>query len=504
MVEIERRREPYRKFSQILLYTPPTQQNLWKAGFRDTISEIRTKDSTFLTLHAVYYHQDKREFISPIDFELVRQLKKKVRMLIVLIDDIYDICKRLMMSGQMYSRVLKLDKLEALYSSIINLISLLQWRELEIAVSRIISGILKIPMFLVATKHPVFLTARLVEAPLQDLKLFYLSHPISAIRKTADEMLPEFIGELNLFIKDLVEKCSDGVVFLPDTIDELRIKKQEDQYTPEFLPRWPPPWPSDQLVSPVLPTEVRDLNPLNPLKYHITSDDIKTSVSYLLRVLADYIDQQITSRDLTLVEQSKAGVVAYRPHLHGKLSGGVHRELEYNRKLWEEHAERQRASFILSTDEELSKWRIRTLLSRVKMYITLDDVSKGKVDQIQEEWLSSEEKLTLFSGPLLPHCSTIRGELQENVLPKNYQFQSAFIERLGTSLPPGQMGQEEKERQFGFDAICLETQEDELEQGIINQAQYRIYTHGEFIKRSRQFIEELCQHQNIRKGLNDG
>jgi len=207
---------------EILLENISYQYELWKDAFNQIYNLVSNLDETiFLTLHGVYYHQDKREFVSPIDLELIVKLKGKVRMLIDFIDDIYDVYRRLMANGQMYSFVIReLEPLEALYTSIFNLISILEWRQIEITISRLIARVLDIPMYIVATKHPISMIAKLINIPMGDLSIFYLAHPISSVRKDAMEQLPNFVGELNLFAKTVMD-LKNTILFLPGTIDEL-------------------------------------------------------------------------------------------------------------------------------------------------------------------------------------------------------------------------------------------------------------------------------------------
>ncbi len=354
MTEISGRSFP----REILLENISYQYELWRDAFNQIYNLVSDLDETiFLTLHGVYYHQDKREFVSPVDLELIVKLKGKVRMLINFIDDIYDVYRRLMANGQMYSFVRSLEPLEALYTSIFNLISILEWRQIEITISRLIARVLDIPMYIVATKHPISMIAKLINIPMEDLSIFYLAHPISSVRKDAMEQLPNFVGELNLFAKTVMD-LKNTILFLPGTIDELIIKKKNDIYLPELLPRWPLPYGKESWISPPLPKALEDINPLNPLNYNIaSSSEVKMSVSYLLKLLCDCIGVQITSRDLSLVEQSKNGVIAYRPYFPYKLSGGIRRELEHNYRLYEKESSRR--SIILSVLEDKGKARIK-------------------------------------------------------------------------------------------------------------------------------------------------
>ena len=487
IISIEERMAKISKRSfrrEILLEKISYQYELWRKAFDEVLSELNDSKFAkivFLTLHGVYYHQDKREFVSPIDFERLSELRGKVKTLIVFIDDIYDLYRRLMVNGEMYSHVKTLEPLEALYASTFDLISILEWRQVEITVSRLIQRILDIPMYIVATKHPAFMIARLINMPTEHLEVFYLCHPISSVRQDAIQRLPNFTGELNIFSKTIIQD-SAKVLFLPGTIDELIIKKEREKYLPECSPRWPLPYDEEFSICPCLPKTLEKINPLNPLNYDISSStEIETSVSHLMKLLWDYIDVQITSRDLSLVEQSKNGVIAYRPYFPHKLSGGIRRELKHNCELSEK--EDSRRSTIVSVTEDRSKARSQHLFTLIETFVeNLDPKIKQLLQNESHQWIYDPQWIRIFSDETLlkEKSGDIRNGV-ENVLPKNYRFQTDFL-FYETSLPPGEMGKQEKERRVGFEYILGLLLRNPLEDCVILQEDYREFSSPDEVK----------------------
>lgn len=474
-----------RSFRQeILLEKLSYQYELWKEAFEKVLVELESfnpNKTIFLTLHGVYYHQDKCEFVSPIDIELMTKLKGRVKMLIVLINDIYDVYRLLMADGEMYSFVKKLTPFEALYTSIFNLISILEWRQNEIALSRLIARILDIPMYIVATKHDKSMIAKLINIPIENLQIFYLSHPISSVRKDAIQQLPNFVGELNSFARTVMN-LPNAILFLPGTIDELIIKKENDIYLPEFLPRWPLPYDKECWVSPSLPIELENINPLNPLNYDIaSSSEIKMSVSYLLKLLCDHINVQITSRDLSLVEQSKNGVIAYRPYFPHKLSGGVFRELEHNYRIYKKEGSRRGVILSVSTDQ--GKARIQHFFTLIETLVqNLDETIKQKLQDESYKWISNPERVNLFSNDiaLRGKLTDIRREV-EKILPPDYNFQTGFLSD-DASLQSGKMAEQERQRMKGFELIVNTVLKDPLDEYLISTEDYHKFHSSNEIK----------------------
>ncbi len=477
-IEKEMARISGRSFKrEILLESINYQYDLWQKAF-DTISDKLSKDehkeTVFLTLHGVYYHQDKREFLSPIDFLKIGSLQGKVKLLIVFIDDIYDVYRRLLSKGEMYSYVMSLEPLEALFASTFNLISILEWRQVEIAVSRLVARLLNIPIYIVAIKHPKHMIKKLIESPIEHLQIYYLSHPISTVREDAKGEIPNFTGELNIFAKKLIE-IKESILFLPGTIDELIIKKVNGKYLTECLPRWPLPYGKEYYVGQTIPRELEKINPLNPLQYNTSSNEMSTTVSYLMKLLWDYINVQVTSRDLSLVEQSKNGVIAYRPYFPHKLSGGARRELDLNHRLCAR--ERYRRAVILSIKKERGKARVMQLFALIATFVeNLGDKDKITLQNQSHEWIHDENLVNIFSDEdkLKNELDTIRNKIEEK-LPSDYTLQTEFLS-YQTSLPPGEMGRKEKERRAVFNYILDSILRDPLNDYLISEEDYRKFS----------------------------
>ena len=166
-----------------------------------------------------------------------RGIRESQGEIIVLIDDCYDIYRRLMDKNQMYEDVLSSnDSINTLLESILNITNILTWRETEIAFSRKIAQLLNVPMYTISVKHPDFMITRLISAPKESLNILYLSHAISVIRRqVSSARLSEFFAELSSFIKDILTP-DNMVIFIPDTIDECRIS-QDDNGSNLLIPK---------------------------------------------------------------------------------------------------------------------------------------------------------------------------------------------------------------------------------------------------------------------------
>lgn len=441
-------------FRELLGAPQYEQYHWWLKAFREIlendIPERADVEPLFLNFHAVYYHPKKQEFFSAIDIKTLKEIKglRRIKMLIVLIDDVYDVYKRLMDEREMYEDVRKKEKTEpreAIFSSISNITTLLVWRKVEIAFSRFIARFLDIPMFVIPTKHPSFMINRLVEKPLNELKIYYLSHPITGIRRESQKHLPSFVGRLESIIQTIISD-ENTVLFLPTSIDELIIERKETSrgkyfYQPKLGQRWAP-LGEEQLLFPPLPGHLETINPLNPQNASVsqgkgdpTGDPTAFAISQMLSSLWDFIyEKQIVPRDSSLVEQSKDGIIALRPFFKGEQSTGAMAEIKYNLQLM--NKEKKRKCFILSCREDSNKFIIYKFFNTlVRNYLTKDSAEKfgGGLEGLRNSWLPKADEYTEQDS------ESIRKRIEEK-LPKlnfNDSESSKSATRWSSSMTEG-------------------------------------------------------------------
>lgn len=413
-------------FPEFLGLEQSLQYEYWNRAFDGIFDKYFNQELSspvFLTFHAAYYHQQKRELFSPVNFERLSKLKGRVKMLVVFIDDIYDVYRRLMDGGQMFESTLdetKTQPLDAIFKSVFNIISLLNWREMEIALSRAIANLLNIRLFIVATKHPAFMIERLTSTPLDDLKIYYLSHPITVIREEAKVVMHDFVGKLQILIEKILNKSDKIVLFIPTSIDELIIKREKidkDNYhcSPELIPRWSLPTSND-LLSPPLISRLEEINPLNPLNFRLSTDESdpnSQAISRLLSLLWDFIyKKQVISRDYSLVDQSANGVIACRRNFQGGSTSGVTGELLYNFLLMER--QNQRKCFIFSCIEDRNKLSIHRLFAALADYL----INPPKeLEETKRKWIQDNHHIIDKTE------EEVQKEI-EKLLPDDYDFEA--------------------------------------------------------------------------------
>lgn len=255
------------------------------------------------------------------------------------------------------------------------------------------------------------------------------------------------------------------------------------------MPRWPLPYDEESWISPSLERELQDINPLNPGNYDIMQNpDIATSVSYSLKLLCDHITTQITSRDLSLVEQSRHGVIAYRPYFPSTLAGGIRRELEHNHEI--RVTEPTRKVVILSVLKDRGKHRIEGFFHLLEIFIdNFDTSSKKSLQKLFRQWLVDDKIIEFFcdDSKLASNFPNLRNEI-EKILPANYKFKQDF-EFYKTSLPPGHIAKEEKERRNAYKYIQEQLLKDPLRDYISDEDEY-IEFHSSSEIDNFKFLEE--------------
>lgn len=483
-----------RNFKKDLLKEhPPYLYNLWHETFeKKVLDSIESNNDTiyFLTFHSIYYHQAKLDYFSPLDFDLIKQIRNKVKFIIVLIDDIYDIYQRLLEPGEMYHEVFTKDPIDAIFESIFNLRNILEWRQIEITISRIIERMLDVKMYLFAVKHPIFLINRMIEFDLNKIEFYYLSHPISQTRREAHSSYQTYPGELKHFIYGL-NNYKTKIIFIPTTIDELRIKTEKEGekegekkiYIPDFHPRWPIYFEKGEMINNVFEFELKNPNPLNPKNYNYQDIEIKErkkfklAISHLLGLLLKSIDNQVTSRDLSMVDKSNYGLIVYRPYSPLKYSKGVLRELKHNLDLYRK-GENTRAAYIFTLENELIQARIVSFFDLIIDFIDEKDKSRDKkyLKEKLEVFIESDFWNNIFSNKddLLKNLKSLREDIDPGL--GDYTF-SHRLSGVSYGLSKGHIAEHEDNRIAGYEAIIKKIYEDIMEEFLIKKEHYKKFKH---------------------------
>jgi adenylate kinase len=280
--ELQSRKGGYAHYGAYLGKTnQDEQQGFWAEVCNEVIQEINKNNPThaFLLVHAVYFRN--KMYRSMINLNLLKEFKPSV--VLTLIEDSYDVCKRIENKERIESTGSRCTFAEAL-----------SWRTVETMLGELLSRNIypdrRLEHLVVARKHPPEMVYKLLFE--RHLLRVYTAFPISATRHRT-----KAVSEINAFRKQVRDEFT---VFDPVTIDEYPVTRT----SPLRIKRWP----MEDLGSPV--------------------DGIhQMRVSHFTKLKADVL-RIIEARDFALVNQSDC-VVAYRPYYGGRddPSKGVDREM---------------------------------------------------------------------------------------------------------------------------------------------------------------------------------
>ncbi len=311
-------------------------EDLWQSTFNNIynrIQEIELKQPDkyiFLNIHSCYYHNKTHEYLSLINVAEIKKLNIKI--VITLIDDIYEIHHRLTKPGGLFHD----EKLPTSTALILRHIMLLDWRSNETMMSRFIAKQFEeCKHYVFAIKHSFDTLSNLIY---EKQPSAYLSHPITEVRRLERKKEFDKANEIKTEITQIAEFLSSRFIsFLPTTIDEYRIDFDKEDVVENgdvvekktYYPVLRPRWEEDIFKRPTNLLYTHSGFPdLNELWLKKRCKEKNEAINQLLTALADIISDQVTVRDYSLVEQSEV-LVLYRPIFNGNASGGVMEEFNY-------------------------------------------------------------------------------------------------------------------------------------------------------------------------------
>lgn len=261
-------------------------------------------------------------------------------------------------------------------------------------------------------------------------------------------------------MQHLLKHAKDVVLFIPDTIDELRIKQLSDKgrYLPELSEGWPLPFAENDWLFIPLPEELKSINPLNPKEFSISP--IKGHpITYAIELLAQKIEEQITSRDFNLVEQSRNGIIGFQPYYEGGISGGALKEAEYNLSIKRYPGQESRELYVIEKKENLGKRRIEQLLSLLvteglaAKYLT--ELVKNAVHKLAIDWQNDSKRVKEFASGTFS-MEKVRQDI-ENILPREYEFSGSFLAVPRPSLHGALLYERQERMKKSWEKLFRET-----------------------------------------------
>jgi hypothetical protein len=335
----------------------------WNRAYDSVIARagVAPEKPKIVAFHPSYYSARRSEFYSTLSQPIARKEQLNFDHVVLLIDDIYDIQRRLGTKGDIYDlerrlsrhllsqkldRFLRpLDEMDAterlswvrLRAENLNatLSDISAWRRFDMVQAELLARAHECRLTVFGVKHPFRSLRQLLTDP-SGTKTAYLSHPISRPRRAmlngtvAD--WPQVVVSSNRLGDRL---APDGIdLVMPTAIDEFRVQPAPDAAAPFSRPyrlgvRWPELSPTGAILPNPLPADLAlEVEP-----------DIETELGEYARALEKTIIGEVPFRDHFLVSNTDAFFV-YRPlfgvkasedtsERGGSFSGGVQAEIDH-------------------------------------------------------------------------------------------------------------------------------------------------------------------------------
>ncbi|MBT2532793.1 hypothetical protein J7E83_11795 [Arthrobacter sp. ISL-48] len=366
--------------------------NYWNEAYQGIIDHIvqNKVNTNVVSFHPSYYSSRRSEFYSTLAFPISQRDDLRFSHIILLIDDIYDIQRRLGGKNDIFDLKKRLDRhllsqrldvyqaakgelpdhmgetWESFRSENLNAVlsDIATWRRFDMVQAELLARAHDCKLTVLGVKHPFRSLVELIKDP-NNSKTAYLSHPISRPRRAVLAGTVADWPEVVLSSNRLGDRlASEGVdLVMPTSIDEFRIMPAPDETRPYERPyrlgkRWPDLSPTGAIVPNESPADLAVLPDL------LTELKLGTHA----RGLEKMIIGEVPFRDHFLVSNTDSFFV-YRPlfgvktsestkERGGSFSGGVQAEIDHWVDSWDSQSfgtRKRRALFThcLSDIEEI-------------------------------------------------------------------------------------------------------------------------------------------------------
>ncbi len=289
--------------------------------------EASGKEAAVVAAHAAYYRRNN-VVASPVVARIAMLASRGLEVSVIdYVDDYYHVLYRVA------KRIERGETPGVAGFQVLDPLGLLYWRSTHHSIAQVLT-LFGARLYLYASKHSQESHRRLLamligqESETGPYRTAYISHPITLVRKKAEEQgepLDRFPDALEIeeFKKSLEKECPSLVLFSPTTIDELITRPGTEELETRITRenRWPHeenglhdyPYPVD------LGSEFFD-------KYLYPVKQTTKNPGYLAQ-LRSSIEASIERRDLGYVSQADM-IIAYRPTMYLATHMGVETEIK--------------------------------------------------------------------------------------------------------------------------------------------------------------------------------
>lgn len=352
-----------------LLVDRPRSQvvELWNRALENSLDELdQSADIRLISCHLTLYSKRTSVFFAPARISSFTKSRQVPRRVILLVDDVYDMHRRLSTQREVFDDALESERvsqrvlsslretfdeehsarnltdieaaLATLDSRVANLQRLLAWRRSEMIIAESLALQLDVPLTLMGVKHPLSAIAPLLDLD-RVVPVTYVSHPISRLRREQRRTgsWPPYTERLNQLPGRLASRSVVGI--MPTAIDELRFCPPV--YDDAFMrsgglsDRWPLVDAEAGLLS------GSQEEPASLQVPTLALQNAPNAASVFLRNLEAAVAAEVPFRDHFLVGHCP-NFLAFRPREHGAwFSEGVRAEIDHFVRLALQESERR-------------------------------------------------------------------------------------------------------------------------------------------------------------------
>lgn len=400
-----------------------TRQHLekrWKEVINEYAVDIdhATEKNCFLIGHAVYYANIRKEYYSIFDANHILNNLKKITHVVLVTDDIFDLYWQLSggnkelfgdtalrLFAEDYKRNVdttletELDARGYLNWMQFCMSSVLSWRSQEIILVQNISSQLNCDNFILwGLKQNINVLQNWISG--SDEKIFYISHPISELRRKRQKLANIELAKVITNIQNKLMPHKTNTV-MPTSLDEFRFKKKNTNYTPKLSERWPISKEVKKTLSRnnLLVNDEHCVDFFKPYNLEFQANKTKKKkarpkphqeyVNGCFSSLEMGIVEQLANRDHLLVWLTD-GIIVIEPwsEKYHVIHGGVRKELQYLRDV--------NRNIRLTPETKRSEKKLVVLISNSSLKnVTKQSKFQDRAHSILTELVSSKHTLDL-------------------------------------------------------------------------------------------------------------
>ncbi len=169
----------------------------------------------------------------------------------------------------------------------------------------------------------------------------------------------------------------------------------------------------------------------------------------------------------------------------------------YNCDLRDQYGQKERKTYIITTQEDLGKLRIKKLFTLIEHSVNITEIQDiESLQELCELWLADPKKVLEFYSKSYNIDETT--EAIEKLLPEGYKFAKDVVEKRRSALDAARMLQKAEQKRRGWSGIFKQIAEEDPLITYSSEGDFLLSSRDKYDSEVETFIRDVIANKSVK------